>query len=165
MRSALIMLLALMAPFAMAADTKVAVVDMERALFLTEAAKISIQQFEKDNKTDIDKLKAAQNELMSIREKIEKDGDVLSEDERRKLSSSYEEKGNEYQFFSRKLVQLEQKWKRDFFQEQLPTIEKVMKGIVEEGGYDIVLQAGSVVYMAPSVDLTKVLLDRLNAQK
>ena len=33
-----------------------------------------------------------------------------------KLQSEFEEKGKEYQFYQRKLQQLDQKWKRDFFQ-------------------------------------------------
>ena len=35
----------------------------------------------------------------------------------------------------------------------------------EEGGYDVVLQSGAVIYSAPTADLTKLLLDRLNAKK
>ena len=166
MRVLVTLLLGLMAQLAVAADAgKVGVVDMERALFLSDAAKTSISKFEKDNKTDVDKIKGIEGELIKLKEKIEKEGDVMSDDERRKLASSYEEKSNEYKFYARKLQQLEQKWKQEFFQSQLPNLERELKAIIEEGGYSVVLQAGAVIFSAPSSDLTKQLLDRLNAKK
>lgn len=144
---------------------KVGVVDMERALFLSEAAKISIREFEKDNQADLDKLRSIEGELVKMKERLEKEGDVMSNDDRRKLANSYEEKSTEFKFYARKLQQLEQTWKRDFFQTQLPDLERHLKAIIDEGGYDIVLQAGAAIYTAPSADLTKALLDRLNSKK
>ncbi|WP_430459725.1 OmpH family outer membrane protein [Thalassolituus sp. LLYu03] len=143
---------------------KVAVVDMERALFLSEPAKASHVQFEKDNKNDIDKLKDLQQTLLKIKEKMDKEGDVMSEEERRKQANAFEETNTEYKFYGRKLQQAEQKWKQDFFQTQLPEVEKSLKAIIDQGGYDVVLQAGAVVYSAPQADLTKLLLERLNSK-
>ena len=158
----LLMVLATVFVQVAAAETKIAVVDMERALFLSDAAKSSYQQFQNDNKRDVDQLKSLEADLISIREKREKDGAVMSTDEMNKLQSEFEEKGKEYQFYQRKLQQLDQKWKRDFFQSKLPDLEKLLKAIIDEGGYDVVYQAGAVVYAIPEVDLTKLLLERLN---
>ncbi len=146
------------------AQTKVAVVDMERALFLSNAAQASIAQFEKDNTSDINKLKSLEQSLRDLREKIEKDADIMSDDEARRLRNRFEEQSAEFQFFARKLQQMEQQWKRDFFQTQLPNIERLLKAIIDEGGYDVVLQSGAVIYSAPSIDLTRSLLERLNAK-
>ncbi|MBL35207.1 MAG: hypothetical protein CMI03_14975 [Oceanospirillaceae bacterium] len=160
----LLMVLATVFVQVAAAETKIAVVDMERALFLSDAAKSSYQQFQNDNKRDVDQLKSLEADLISIREKREKDGAVMSTDEMNKLQSEFEEKGKEYQFYQRKLQQLDQKWKRDFFQSKLPDLEKLLKAIIDEGGYDVVYQAGAVVYANPDLDLTKLLLERLNAK-
>ncbi|MAK90669.1 MAG: hypothetical protein CMI13_05460 [Oleibacter sp.] len=160
----LLMVLATVFVQVAAAETRIAVVDMERALFLSDAAKSSYQQFQDDNKRDVDQLKSLEADLISIREKREKDGAVMSTDEMNKLQSEFEEKGKEYQFYQRKLQQLDQKWKRDFFQSKLPDLEKLLKAIIDEGGYDVVYQAGAVVYANPDLDLTKLLLERLNAK-
>lgn len=146
------------------AQTKVAVVDMERALFLSNAAQASIAQFEKDNTTDINKLKTLEQSLRELREKIEKESDIMSDDEARRLRSRFEEQSAEFQFFARKLQQMEQQWKRDFFQTQLPTIERLLKAIIDEGGYHVVLQSGAVIYSTPNIDLTRTLLERLNTK-
>ncbi|MAY14515.1 MULTISPECIES: OmpH family outer membrane protein [unclassified Thalassolituus] len=164
MRWFIAVMAALCVQVAAAEAGKVGVVDMERALFLSDAAKVSIKQFEADNKTDIEKLKGLETDLLALKEKTEKDGDVMSDDERRKLANDYEQKSTEYKFYGRKLQQLEQKWKREFFQTQLPQLEKLLKAIIDEGGYDVVLQSGAVIYSSPKTDLTKLLLERLNAK-
>lgn len=165
MRVILFTLLCIVSAMSSAADTKVAVIDMERALFLSDAAKTSIQQFENDNRGDIDKLKAIQQDVVKTREKLDKEGDIMSEDDRRKMMGDIEEKSQEFQFYSRKLKQLEDKWKRGFFNQQLPELEVMLKEIIDLGKYDLVLNAGSVVYAVPTVDLTKQLLEKLNTRK
>src|SRR5690554_621052 len=156
--------LALFATTALAAG-KVGVVDMEQALFLSNAAKSSIKEFEKDNKEEVNKLKKLQEEIISLREKVEKEADVLSESERTKLANSYEQKATEYQFYAQKLQEAEQKWRQRFLQEQLPGLEKELKAIIDKEKYDVVLQAGAVIYHTPTVDLTKQLIERLNDKK
>ena len=89
----LLMVLATVFVQVAAAETKIAVVDMERALFLSDAAKSSYQQFQNDNKRDVDQLKSLEADLISIREKREKDGAVMSTDEMNKLQSEFEEIG------------------------------------------------------------------------
>lgn len=147
------------------ASGKIGVVDMEQALFLSDAAKTSIKAFEKDNQEEVNKLKSLQDELMKLREKVEKEADVMSESERTRMSNSYEQKATEYQFYAKKLQEAEQRWRQRFLQEQLPGLEVELKAIIDKDKYDVVLQSGAVIYRAPTVDLTKQLIDRLNAKK
>ena len=144
---------------------KIGVVDMEQALFLSDAAKVSIKAFEKENQEEVNKIKGLQEDLMKLKEKLEKEADVLSEAERTKLGNSYEQKATEYKFYAQKLQQAEQKWRQSFLQDQLPNLEVQLKAIIDKEGYDVVLQSGAVIYRAPTVDLTKQLIDRLNAKK
>lgn len=147
------------------ANTKIAVVDMERALFLSNAAQNSLKKFEKDNQSDVDQIKAIQQELIDIKNKSETDADVMSDDERKRLASRFEEKSATYQFYAKKLQQAENQWRQAFFQEQQPNIERELKALVDKGKYDVVLQAGAVIFAQPSVDITKQLIDRLNNSK
>lgn len=164
MRILLTLAFLLSSSLALAAD-KVVVVDIERALFLSNAAQTSMQKFEKDNQEDVDKLKELQQELMAIQEKGEKDGDVMSDEERRKLTSQFEEKSTSYKFYAQRLQQAENKWRQQFLQEQQPRIERELKAIVDAEKYDVILQAGAAVYVAPTADITKKLIERLNANK
>jgi len=164
MRFVLMVLVVLTAPLAMA-ETKVGVVDMERALFLSEDAKAAAQQFEADNADAIKKVRDIEKALVDMKEKREKEADFMSDDQLKKLAADYEEKARERQFFLEKLQKQDQAWRQQFFRSKLPELENLLKALIEEGKYDIVLQAGAVVYSAPSSDLTKPLLERLNTKK
>ncbi|WP_419811693.1 OmpH family outer membrane protein [Bacterioplanoides sp.] len=165
MRWILAMAATLLMNTAMAEGGKIAVVDMERALFLSEAAEAADKQFKEENKADIDKLKDLEAALRNMQEQVQKNADVMSDEERRKLSNEFEEKKSELQFFAKKLQQMDQKWKREFFQAQLPELEKLLKAIIDEGQYDVVLQSGAAIYVSPKADITKLLLERLNAKQ
>lgn len=164
MRWLLTAVFTLMTTVAFAAESKIGVVDMERALFLSKAAQKSIKQFEKDNKADIDKIKSLQQELMDTRSRLDKEGDIMSDSEKRKLANSMEEKTQEFQFYGRKMKQLEEKWKRELLTAELPEMEKVLMKIIEDGNYDVVLNAGAAVFAGPKVDLTKALIEKLDAR-
>ena len=164
MRGLMLLVAALMFSGVAAADTKIAVVDMERALFLSDAAKAAAAQFEKDNKADISKLESLEKTLRDAKAKLDKDADVMSKEEREKRAGEYQQQLEEYKFFSGKLQQLDQKWKRDFFAKNQANLETKLKAIIEEGKYDVVLAAGAAIYVAPSADITKQLLERLNGK-
>jgi outer membrane protein len=144
------------------AETKIVVVDMEKAFFLSNSAIASIKQFEKDNKEDIKKIKKLEKELKSIRDKMAKNSDVMSDKALAKKTKEFEEKATEFKFYARKLQQQEQQWKQDFFKQEQPTLEKILKKIIEKGKYDIVLQAGAVIFHSKKTDITKELIDQLN---
>ena len=145
--------------------TKVAVVDMERALFLSDATQEALKEFGKANKADIDKLKGLQESLTELQKKIEKEKDFMSDEEARAIKNEFETKGQEYQFYGNKLQKLEQKWRQELFQKQLPSLEKTLKELIDKEGYDVVLNAQAAIYKSPKADITKLLLERLNAEK
>lgn len=164
MRKLLAFTLVLFASSALASQ-KIGVVDMEQALFLSDTAKTSIKSFEKDNQEKVDKLKGLQEELMELREKRQKEADVLSQAEVTRLENDFEQKATEYKFYAQKLQELEKEWRQRFLQAELPGLEEELKAIIDKEGYDLVLQSGAVIFRAPTVDLTKQLIDRLNAKK
>ncbi|WP_028294403.1 OmpH family outer membrane protein [Oceanobacter kriegii] len=161
MRFVVLMMVALLSPLAMA-EAKVGVVDMERALFLSDDAKEASKKFEADNAEAIGKVKDLEGQLVAMREKREKDSAIMSQAELDKLAADFEEKARERQFYMEKLQKQDQAWRQQFFRSKLPELEEVLKAIIEDGKYDVVLQAGAVVYSNPTVDLTKPLLERLN---
>lgn len=166
MRWLLLVCSVLMMNVAFAAEaTKVAVVDMQRALFLSNEAKASIKKFEKDNKSDIDKLKGLEKQIKALQKKQSTDSELMSESERRKLVSEFEKQSSEFKFFARKLQQQEQVWKQEFFKAQLPELEKILKKIIDDGGYDVVVRAEAALFVKPEHNITKLLLERLNAKK
>ena len=89
----------------------------------------------------------------------------MSADQRRTLSNDMQQKGQEYQFYVGKLKKQEDAWKREFLNTQLPEMEKILKKIIDEKGYDMVVNAQAVVFTSPKADITKLLIERLNSGK
>lgn len=164
MRILLCLFLSVFAVTSWAEGSSIAVVDVQKALLLSNTAKSAFKKFEKSNSKEIKKVKDLQKKLLKLKEKLQKNADVMSDSERNKLTSSYEEQSTEFKFYAQKLQQQEQKMQQEVLKKLLPKAEKLLKKIIDDGKYDLVLQAtsGIVVFAKPKVNLTKKLLDSLN---
>lgn len=145
-----------------AAETKIAVVDMERALFQSEGAKASFKQVEDQFGDDLEKLKDLEKDMLEIQQKMQKDGAIMSDEEQRKLRNTVKEKQSEYQFFAGKLQKAEQEWRQQFFRANLPRIQEILRKLIDDEKVDVVLNGQAVIHVSPDLDLTKKLLNALN---
>jgi len=150
------------ASFAMAEGNKIAVVDMERALFQSDGAKASFKQVEDQFGDDIEKIKALEKEMVAIQEKLQKDGAIMSDDEQRKARNEIKEKQSEFQFFAGKLQEAEKQWRAQFFRASLPRLQEILKNLIDEEKIDVVLNGQAVIHASADLDLTKKLLNKLN---
>jgi len=142
--------------------SKIAIVDMERALFQSDGAKASFKQVEDQFGDDLVKLKNLEEGITSAQEKLQKDGAIMSDEEQRKLRNGIKENQSEYQFYANKLQQAEGQWRQQFFRANLPRIQEILKKLIEEEKVDMVLNGQAVIHVAPELDLTKKLLLKLN---
>lgn len=163
MRFLQIALLAMTATFAQA-EMKIAVVDMQRAVLASDEAKAAVEKFRTAKQDDIDTISKLETELKGIQEKIAKDGEVMSEDERRKLKNSFEEKATTYKFHRQNMQKAEQQELQQLAQMMEPKMQKALKAIIDENKYDLVLRPEMVIFNGPSTDITKLLLEQLNAK-
>ena len=147
---------------AQAADTKIAIVDMERALFQSEGAKNSFKQVEEQFGDDLVKIKNLEKGIKDDQEKLQKDGAIMSDDEQRKIRNNIKENQSEFQFYAGKLQQAETQWRQQFFRANLPRIQEILKKLIEEEKVDMVLNGQAVIHVTPELDLTKKLLIKLN---
>ena len=97
MRFLNVVLLTMVASFAQA-EMSIAVVDMQRAVLASDEAKVAVEKFRAEKQSEIDTITTLELELKAIQDKIAKDGEIMSEDERRKLKNSFEEKATTYKF-------------------------------------------------------------------
>jgi outer membrane protein len=163
MRFLQIALLAMTATFAQA-EIKIAVVDMQRAVLASDEAKAAVEKFRTAKQDDIDTISKLETELKGIQEKIAKDGEIMSEDERRKLKNSFEEKATTYKFHRQNMQKAEQQELQQLAQMMEPKMQKALKAIIDENKYDLVLRPEMVIFNGPSTDITKLLLEQLNAK-
>jgi outer membrane protein len=163
MRFFQIVLLAMTASFAQA-EMKIAVVDMQRAVLASDEAKVAVEKFRAAKQDDIDTISQLETELKGIQDKMAKDGEIMSEDERRKLKNSFEEKATTYKFHRQNMQKAEQQELQQLAKAMEPKMQKALKAIIDEKKYDLVVRPDMVIYNAPGTDITKLLLEQLNVK-
>ncbi len=146
-----------------AQELKIGFVSSERVLReanLAKAAQIKLEtEFGKREKD----LRDLETKLRGAAEKLEKDAPTLSEAERNRRQRDIVEQ-------DRDLQRKKREWQEDLTQrknEELSVVvekaNKVIKQIFETEKYDLILQ--DAIHFSPRVDITKKVIDALNAQK
>ena len=164
-----IFVLALCCAFSMSAfaELKVAVVNAQRALFDSDRAKSYSKKMEKDLGSDLENVKKIEKEIVKIQEQMKKDGDIMSDEQKREMKNKMDEKKQDYKFYASKLQKAKQQAEEEFLRENMPLLDKALKQIIDEEKYDLVLQqqpapSGAVIFAGEAVDVTKKLLEKLN---
>lgn len=144
---------------------RIAFVDREAALLTSDAARVAQDKLLQEAKPQSDRLEQLRKDIRGYEEKFRKDAAIMSEHDKKALREQADAKAAEFN----NLVQLVQKRTAEAQQElltkTLPTINKSLDDLRKEGGFDVILDARTVVYADPSLDLTRKLTERLNAQK
>lgn len=158
------LLLAAIQPRVAAAQTKIGVVDMQRALAETEdgrKAKDTLKKlFEQRQKT----LDKQQNDLKTLKESVEKQRDVLARDVLAKKMDDYQKAFGELQTtyleFQRELAAKEGELTKPIMER----MQRIMRRIGQSDGYALILERAEagVVYIPSTYDLTDVLIQRYN---
>ena len=109
---------------ALAADVKIAVVDVRSGVMTSEEAKLKMEKLKGEFAQEKANLEALQMEIKKMEEKAQKDGAVMSMEEKRKLEKEAMEKVNELKFKGQQFQQSSQQEAQEVFQSLLPKFQK-----------------------------------------
>ena len=85
------------------AEMKIAVVDVDRAVAGSEAAQKLLRQLQEEFKTDEDTIKKIQTEAAELLQKMQKDNEVMSDSEKRRMQQEIESLNNDFVYQRQKL--------------------------------------------------------------
>jgi len=144
------------------AATAIAVVDSRRVIAESNEAKKLMSDIEKMKKEMQDKLQGIEKKLTDKKEELDRKQTVLSEsqflDEQSKLKS-------EVRDFRSKGQSMEEELNKEFMlrrREIIRILQQVVTELAKERGYDVVLDAGQLLYANDSVDVTDEVMKRVN---
>ncbi len=141
---------------------KIGVLDAQRAVFETEAAKAAMTALQAKYKKDIDEGKTIEREMGALQEKLSKEGDVIAAAERTRMTSELREKDERRQSIGRILQSAQQEKLQELFQQLGPKMQKAVQELTAAGGYDLVLDARTIIMAAPTIDMTRKVTEKLN---
>ena len=97
-----ISVLTVTSPFA-SAEVKIAVVDVQNAILQSEEAKRLLTQIQEEFKGEEDEIRKIQSEAAALLERMNKDADVMSDSEKRRLQQQIESMNNDFVYLRQKL--------------------------------------------------------------
>ena len=149
---------------AASAETKIGFVDMQAVIAKSEPGLKAMEQLKSQFKGMKDNLDAQKKSLDSLREELQKQSMMLSQEAKLDKETQYKRKVRDFQDmgqnYQRKLQQAEQNLSK-------PNIEKLLTVVQDYGkknGYTAIFdkQASGLVYQQDSVDLTNAIIAELN---
>ncbi len=134
---------------------------LEQSPQADSARKLIEQEFAPRDK----QLVSEQKKLKALEDRLEKDGAIMSESERKKLERDYINQ-------KRDLKRSQDEFREDFNFRRNEEFAKIQKNIVEaiqqvakDNNYDIVLSSeGTVIYASPKADMSNLVIEYLQKQ-
>ena len=147
------------------ADTKIAVVDLQRALEETEDGKKAKNKL----KTDFDKkqkeLDEKQEELKKMKDDFDKKSALMKEDAKQKMQQDMQQRLMQLQETYARLQGDLQKKEAEATRGILAKLSAVVQKIAERENFVMVLErSSSVVYGKPALDITNEVIRTYNSQ-
>lgn len=157
----------LLATPALAADQKIGYVDLQKALNTSEAGKAAKDRITKKVKEYEGTIDTRQKELKKLKDDLEKQGMLLSEDARGAKERDYQQKVKEFQRFTKDIQEELQQKDADFTKQILEELFKVIKEVGEKEGYTLILEQSesSILYADEKANLTDKVIKAFDARK
>lgn len=154
---------ALMAGPVMAAG--VAIVDSAAVLAASDAAKKAADKYEASTKVQRERMEKLKGEIQGLQGKYQKDAAIMSAKDKQDLQKSAEDKAGEFQRLGQAVTEAKQRTEQELQGTLVPKVRAIIEDLRKASKYDIVIEKqGSVMAFDPAIDLTKKVIDKLNAQ-
>ena len=148
---------------AQAQELKIGYVNSERVLKEANPAKAAQAKLETEFGKREKDLADVANRLKAAADKLDKDSPTLSDAERTRRQRDLVEQDREFQRKRREFQEDLNQRKNEELASVVERANKVIKQIFETDKYDLILQ--DAIHVSPRVDITKKVIDALNAQK
>lgn len=159
------MFMLLFAAGSAAAELKIAVLDTQRALVESEEAQALLAQAQQELQAEQDQLQALNDEIVALSEQLQKDAEVMSPAEQRRMQKEIEDKQIDLQFLGNKLQKEVNDRRQELLQQMVPKIDVVLKDLIELEGYDMIMERGSLRYVNSKHDITRRVTEKLNEKQ
>lgn len=141
---------------------RVAVLDWQAAMLESTKIKAELQKADQQLAGEQNRARQLAEEARALQERLQRDGSIMSEDERRRLTQQVEQKAQEYQFVVNRLQKQQQELRQEIINRHRPNLEKAVNTLIAEKNIDILLDRQAVAFVKPEFDLTPAVAEQLN---
>ncbi len=144
------------------AETSIAVVDVDKLLSESSAAKSIKSQVKTYSKKFEAEMEALEGQLRDSFQKLREDSQGLSQEELQTRGMEFEKKRNEAKTSLRKKLSELNKGSSEAMSKLSEAIFQVTAKIADEKGYDLIITRNNVIVGAKELDITDLVMERLN---
>lgn len=144
------------------AEVKIAVVDVQNAILQSEEAKRLLTQIQEEFKGEEDEIRKIQSEAAALLERMNKDADVMSDAEKRRLQQQIESMNNDFVYLRQKLQRQIEERQKELFTGIDSKIQKAIEELVLSEDYDMILPRAAALYVADLYNITRKVTEKLN---
>lgn len=147
---------------AAAADTKIAVIDMKEVLSTSTAGKRAQGLIEQKMKSLQASFKTDENNLLKLKDEMEKKGSAWSDSVKREKATEFQQKRKDLAEKQENANEELKKLREQNVNPILKKLEDIVSQVASEGGYAVVLPKNVVLFSADSIDVTNKVVTELN---
>ena len=144
------------------AEAKIAIVDVQGAILQSAEAQRLLQQIQTEFQSEEDEIRQIQSEAAAMLERLQKDSEVMSDAERRRLQQQIESKNNDVVFFRQKLQRQVEERQAELFSGVNGKVQKAIEELVKSEDYDLILPRQAALYVNPVYNITRQVTEKLN---
>ncbi|MDF2181772.1 OmpH family outer membrane protein [Neptuniibacter sp. CAU 1671] len=144
---------------------KVAVLGVQEALLGSTAAETFRETLRKELASDEKQVLELEKQAKAIQEKLKKNKGLASEEEMQQMKLQFQKVFTQYQQAGQALQQKRMEKEQAFVTDMRPVLDKVIRGLIEEEKYDIVVAKEASVFARKGLDITPKVIELLNSSK
>ena len=144
------------------AELNIAVVDVNEAVSQTQEAKDFLAQVQQELAPDQERIRELTAEKSRIEQRVERDGEVLSEEERLRLSEEYDRITSDLRYRAENYQKALERRRNELLRRMGPRVQAALDDLVQLETYDLVVPANTVIYANQKHDITRKLTERLD---
>jgi len=143
--------------------TEVGVLDWREALMSSDSAQASMNQLKNRISSQQQQAQSLSEELQQLQQRLQKDGDVMSESERNSVTQQLRQKGGQFQQLRGQISQAQQEAEQQYLKSAKPKLDQAIQKVVSEHDLDMVIDRDAVVYSEDSLDITSEVTQIFNS--
>jgi outer membrane protein len=136
------------------AQIKIAVVNMQQAVFATAEVKKADADLQVTLKPKQDQAQKLQTELQGIQQQLQTGGNKLTEQQQEELNTEGQRKQRDLQRLTTELQEAADSARQDILPKCTQRMTEVLKKLAEEKGYDLVVESSVTYFSKTGMDIT-----------
>ena len=145
-----------------AAQLNVVVVNVNQAIVQSEEGKSFLAQVQQDLQPEQEELRGLQDKIRDLRQRLVDEGDVMPDEEKRRVAKEAEDTQIDLEFRAQKLQKDVQDHQNELLRTVGPKVQAIITDLVEVERYDVVFAREQVLYVNTRHDITAKVTEKLN---